>query len=115
MADWLDWSVEADQAFMVEVWPDVLGYSEATIAALLEASREECEDFAPTLPRDATGQVLNVPTRYRAAQVLQARALAQAGTVQANGELGTAYPVTTFPMDWTVKALLRPATRPRVG
>lgn len=50
-----------------------------------------------------------VPENYVAAQVLQCRALVRAGVVGSGDQTGGyGETVTVFPMDWTVKALLRP-------
>ncbi|TDE91585.1 hypothetical protein EXU48_15680 [Occultella glacieicola] len=71
---------------------------------LLTSARIQCEEFAPTLAEGA-----DVPENWRLAQAFQARALyrsARAGSQDRLGEDGLA--VTVFPMDWTVKNLLRP-------
>jgi len=47
--------------------------------------------------------------RHKLAQVLQARALARSFTVGDGGMVGPdGETVTVYPMDWTVKRLLRP-------
>ncbi|KQQ22878.1 hypothetical protein ASF48_07000 [Rathayibacter sp. Leaf299] len=69
---------------------------------VLEAAREQCEEFAPAYSGP-------VPIRYRQAQLVQARALWQ--SVKSNGQSqigGEGFAVTVFPMDWSVKKLLRP-------
>lgn len=80
----------------------------------LAASYEQCLAFVngrdPLDARDADGQPVGVPKRYELAQVKQARALIRADYAGDGGtQLGPDdMPVTVFPMDWTVKALLRP-------
>lgn len=69
---------------------------------VLEAAREQCEEFAP----DYSGQV---PIRYRQAQLVQARALWQSVKVNGQSQIGgEGFSITVFPMDWSVKRLLRP-------
>ena len=110
MPGWIDWSDPDDRDYVVGVWPDAELADDGVIVAVLAAAGEQCAQFAPPLASAATP-----PNRYRHAQALQARALAQAGSVQVSGDLDGAYPIQTFPMDWTVKALLRPAGVPRIG
>jgi len=83
----------------------------AELTALLAVAQAQCEAFAPAL---AEGD--EVPERYRMAQALQARALQRSGTVGSGDQFGAeGFTVTVWPMDWSVKALLRPAGRPVVG
>lgn len=83
----------------------------AELTALLAVAQAQCEAFAPAL---AEGDV--VPERYRMAQAMQARALQRSGTVGSGDQFGAeGFTVTIWPMDWTVKALLRPAGKPVVG
>ena len=109
MTGWLDWTNPDHRPLVVGVWSDAELLDDGVAVAVLTAAREQCEAFAPHVEADA------VPARYRHAQVLQARQLAQAGVVQQGDTMPGAFPVTTFPMDWSVKALLRPPGPPRVG
>ncbi|ROP64695.1 hypothetical protein [Curtobacterium sp. ZW137] len=69
--------------------------------AVLESAKDQCLAFAPAVDI--------VPARYRQAQLMQARALWNSGHVNSDGALGGGdLTVTVFPMDWTVKNLLRP-------
>lgn len=89
---------------LVELWPGSVDLSEDALATHLDAARTQCEDFAPTLAEGTP-----VPSAWRLAQALQARALARAGIVGTDNQTGIyGEGVTVFPMDWTVKALLRP-------
>lgn len=75
-----------------------------TLETLLDAARVQCEAFAPALVDGA-----DVPVNYRLAQLMQARALWQSTKANPQGELGEGgFAVQVFPMDWTVRALLRP-------
>lgn len=69
---------------------------------LLEVARIQCVEFAP----DFVGRA---PSNYAQAQLLQARALWASGNVSQGDQFGgEGLSVTVFPMDWTVKNLLRP-------
>lgn len=83
------------------------------LAAVLTAAAGQCEAFAPALPAAPAP----LPHGYLLAQGMQARALWRSGTVGGGDQYGAeGYTVTVFPMDWTVKALLRPkAGRPVVA
>ena len=82
------------------LWPGSEDY-EDSLAFPLHVARIQCERFAP-----AVGAT--VPENYVAAQVMQARALVRAGVVGSGDQTGYGETVTVFPMDWTVKNLLRP-------
>jgi len=60
--------------------------------------------------------VESIPDRYRLAQLIQVRNLWNATMTTASGDLGgDTFQITPRPLDWHVKALLRPAQgRPRV-
>ena len=81
------------------------------LAALLDVAHDQCVAFAP-VPKTAL-----VPERYRRALVMQARALYRATLVGSGDSIGLdGISVTVFPMDWTVKNLLRPKRGvPNVG
>lgn len=101
MIGWLS-DVEAPE--VLAYWPDAPLEDPATLAAMLASARVQCEQFAPDLGGDAL-----VPANYMHAQVLQARALYRAGMAGMDGRLGVeGQSLTLFPMDWAVKALLRP-------
>jgi len=69
---------------------------------LLESARIQCEAYAPPL-----GDV--VPVNYRQAQLMQARNLWQSVRQDPGSQLGPdGMTITVFPLDWIVKALLRP-------
>jgi hypothetical protein len=83
------------------VWRDAPSEDEY-LFRLLETARIQCEAFAPDYE-------VPVPPNYRQAQLLQARALWASGNVSQNDSLGgEGMSVSVFPMDWTVKNLLRP-------
>lgn len=93
--------VSTTDPYMIELWPDAP--SEATTELLLAAAQEQCEQYAPTPVPDP------VPARYKQACVLQARATwrsTQAGPGDNLG--GDGFTVTAYPMDKTIRSLLRP-------
>jgi len=100
----------------LEDWADAP--EEPGLTRYLQAAYEQCMDFLPYTTDPETGVQTTTPpapatARFVLAQVLQARALyrsALAGSGDAIGADGLS--VTVFPMDWTVKNLLRPR---RVG
>lgn len=76
--------------------------SDADLYRLLDVARIQCEEFAPAF-------IGRAPANFRQAQLLQARALWNSGHVKQDDQFGGGQmTVTVFPMDWTVKALLRP-------
>lgn len=82
-------------------WRDA-PYEDAPLFSVLASAKDQCLAFAPAVDV--------VPARYRQAQLMQARALWNSGHVNSDGNLGSegGFTVTVFPMDWTVKNLLRP-------
>jgi hypothetical protein len=72
---------------------------------LLELAKQQVLAYAPALDEFATP-----PLHYRQAQLLQARNLWNAGRVDpASGQAGgDSFALTPFPLDWTVKQMLRP-------
>lgn len=106
-AGWLD----IDSRFMVErYWPQSADLTHGELEVLLASSLIQCEAFAPALAATAV-----VPDNYRHAQALQARALYRSSIAGENNGIGIdGQALTVFPMDWTVKALLRPKRGPWV-
>lgn len=105
MSEAVDWYTKRGDELRA-IWPGVDDLEDDALAVVLAAARAQCEAFAPAL-----GEGVPVPQRYRLAQAMQARALARAGVASTDGSTLGGYegePVTVFPMDWQVKALLRP-------
>ena len=89
-------------------WPEAVDEFGASgspaLDSLLDAARIQCEAYAPALPEGA-----DVPETWRRAQALQARALHRSAIARDGDRIGVdGVAVTVFPMDWTVKRLLRP-------
>lgn len=91
-----------DLATVRAYWPTVDEVDPDELVTLLASAQVQCETFAPALAVDA-----DVPVNYLKAQAFQARALYRS-TVVGSGDQGGEFTVTVFPMDWTVKNLLRP-------
>jgi hypothetical protein len=73
---------------------------------LLLVARTQCLTYAPALAAGAP-----VPASYRKAQLMQARNLWNASKKDEGGGIGPdGFSITVFPMDWSVKNLLRPKT-----
>ena len=69
---------------------------------LLESARIQCEAYGPPVASP-------VPVNYRQAQLMQARNLWQSVRQDPGNQLGPdGMAITVFPLDWIVKALLRP-------
>ena len=86
-------------------WPHAHDEVEVTaLTSLLAAAQEQCEAFAPTLPEGTA-----IPEGWRVAHAMQARALWRSSVAGSGNQIGAdGMTITVFPMDWTVKALLRP-------
>lgn len=94
-------------------WEDAEHIGDDLLAQLVTAAQDACEAFAPALPVDST----TIPDRYRLAQLMQVKNLWNAQQTAPSGEFGgETFAIQPRPLDWHVKALLRPQRgRPRVG
>lgn len=99
---WVD--TEADVELIELVWPDAMGLEPAGVEHFLRVAHEQCWEFLnhKTDPDP-------VPARYLQAQIMQARAQHRSGVVGEGNQVGPdGLTVTVYPMDRSVKALLRP-------
>lgn len=79
---------------------------EFTLTLLVEAALAQVTDFAPAAPEDSPTPV---PPNFKLAQLMQTRNLWNASQVDTGGGMGEGdFVVRPFPLDWQVKALLRP-------
>lgn len=113
---WLSFDPESDDPAALETleayWPNVAEVPADSIGRYLAAAARQCEEFAPALPAEPAP----LPDGYHLAQAMQARALWRSGTVGGGDQYGGGeFTVTVFPMDWTVKALLRPKRGPVIA
>ena len=87
-----------------EDWPDAEFIADALLWRMLEVSKMECLSFAPKLAEGAP-----VPINYFDAQGMQARNRWNARKVAPDGNTGQEdFIIRPFPLDWHVKATLRP-------
>lgn len=71
---------------------------------LLDTAKTQCISYAPTLPLGAV-----VPSNYLMAQLTQARALYQSTIANQQDNVGIeGFQVRVFPLDFTIRAMLRP-------
>lgn len=98
------WVTPEEVESWVAIWPDAAELEDEVLALFLTAAWEQCSSYAPALPE---GQ--DVPSTWRLAQVMQARALYRNATAGRDDQITSeGYTVTVYPMDLTVKNLLRP-------
>ena len=101
MASWL---TVIDRTQIRAYWPSVDELDDEALAPLLASAATQCEAYAPAQPVGTP-----VPRTWQHAQALQARALYRSGIAGSQDQIGgDGMSVTVFPMDWTVKRLLRP-------
>lgn len=116
----MPWLNGTDDLVTVEsYWPTYHEVDPASLLVLLASSRVQCEAFAPSLavtdPVTGVVSYTDPPTNYLMAQAMQARALYRSGIAGSGDQIGAdGLGVTVFPMDWTVKNLLRPRRIGRV-
>lgn len=103
------WYTSSDLETLVHLWPGALDISSEALDVYLEAARDQCIAFLGS-GSTSFNQPDEIPTRWSLAQVMQAKALSQSPLVGHDDQYGgIGESVTIFPMDWKVKALLRPA------
>ncbi len=125
---WTGWLTDDE---IVEHWPDA-PESDFMLSLLNEAAINACTEFARDIatyvqtPSEGLfpGQHLlippgptTVPASFKLAQLMQVRNLWNASRVDTNGSIGQGdFTITARPLDWQVKALLRPKNpRPVIG
>lgn len=89
---------------VVDDWPDAISIDEAKLDMFCEAAKIQVMTFAKGL---AAG--VPIPATYRLAHLMQIRNLWNATKVGPDGDMGgDDFVIRPFPLDWQVKALLRP-------
>jgi len=102
-----------DPETVEDYWADV-PVDEAVLASYLQAAYEQCVEYLP--PVDLNPYPDPIPARFVQAQIMQARALFRSNVAGSGDTLGgDGLTVTVYPMDWTVKNLLRPKRVGRVS
>ena len=86
-----------------QLWADA-PLDDVFLYKLLQTAKEQCVAYAPVLAANA-----QVPIRYTQAQLTQARALYQSTIANQNDQVGIeGFTVRVFPLDFTIRAMLRP-------
>lgn len=101
-------------------WPGAADIDSAELDALLASAAIQCDAYAPKITYTVTNEDGTTETfegyatdNYLHGQVLQARALYRSTMAGSGDQIGLdGQAVTVFPMDWTVKNLLRPKRGP---
>jgi hypothetical protein len=89
--EWVDAPFDADDG-------------DTILVSLLSAAKDAVLAYAPTLV-----DPLVVPDGYRIGQLMQARNIWNSTKASPSGDFeGGQYGLTTFPLDWQVRQLLRP-------
>lgn len=116
------WMVAGQIGTVSRYWPGAVDLDPDELDALLTSSAIQCDAYAPKLTFTDTavdGTTTEyedyAPENYLHGQALQARALYRSTMAGSGDQIGVdGQTVTIFPMDWTVKALLRPKRGPWV-
>lgn len=86
-------------------WPGA-PVDDAELYQLLEIAKGQVLDYAPERFSTALAEI---PPAFRRAQLMQARNIWNATKVDENNGIGgEGFSLTVFPMDWSVKNLIRP-------
>lgn len=112
MAEWHDIESARSQ------WDDA-PLDDDQLTELLEVAKVAVLAYAPALDAgsyvvDDDGYIVmvdadTVPASYRYAQLMQARNVWNSSQASPGGDLdGSSYGISTFPLDWQVKQILRP-------
>lgn len=86
-----------------QMWQDA-PTDDLLLYTILESAKQQCIEYAPAL-----GLTNIVPLNYTNAQLLQSRALYTSVLANTQDSVGVdGFQVRVFPLDWNIKALLRP-------
>lgn len=86
-----------------QMWQDA-PTDDLLLYTLLQSAKEQCIEYAPAL-----GLTNMVPLNYTNAQLMQVRALYTSVIANQQDSVGVdGFQVRVFPLDWNIKALLRP-------
>jgi len=85
-------------------WSDAEALSDLRLWRVLEMARQQIDEHAPKLAAGA-----RVPANYKDGQLMQARNLLNAATVDPSGAEGEdTFQLRPYPLDWMVKQIIRP-------
>lgn len=101
---WVDTADATHAALLDELWPDSASLPLESLDHYLQVAHEECVAYLAGRPEPTP-----TPARFVQAQIMQARARRASGLVDSSDQIGAdGMTVRVYPMDRTVKALLRP-------
>lgn len=107
MPDNQGWLTAGDDMATIEaVWSDAALVDAVVLQMYLDAGRDACQAYAPDADPAA-----DIPAGWKIAQVMQARNIYNAGITPTSGDgdfSAGGYGISTYPLDWHVKQLLRP-------
>ena len=93
-----------------EWWRDA-PYDDAELSTYLEVGKSQIIAYGPQLVADEIAMTGCVPENYRLGQIMQARNLWNAAKMDPAGSIGgDGFSFQPFPLDWTVKQIIRPKT-----
>lgn len=97
------------------LWADAANLDPDILVFLLESAHSDCVTFLPEGAEDTAPE--DVPASWKLAEVYQARSRHVAVLGGAENQIGAeGSTITTFPLDWQVRQLLRPKRgRPSIG
>lgn len=101
------WNDLIDRDFVVQTWNEAEDIPAAVLDGLFEAAHEVCLAYAPDL-RGA-----EVPTRYKLAEIMQARHIWTQFAGGNRDEMGAdGFTTSVYPLVFAARDLLRPKTSP---
>jgi hypothetical protein len=113
MADWHTTETARNE------WVDA-PLDDGQLVQLLEVAKQAVLAYAPALPTATMGWVdgyyqptdtISIPDNYRYAQLQQARNIWNSAAATPAGDFDSgSYGLTTHPLDWQIKQILRPRT-----
>lgn len=95
-----------------DLWPQAESIEAPILALLVDSAREQCIAYAAPLEEGT-----DVPASWRLAHMMQVQSLWQSAKAGPGDTIGPdGLTITVYPMDRTVRNLLRPRTRvPVIG
>lgn len=103
-----------EEELVVGWWPEAGDLDPEVLTSYLLAAWEQCVAYLP--PKWLIPYPPVIPESWVQAQIMQARALHRSNVAGSGDQLGgDGFGVTVYPMDWTVKNLLRPRKVGRVS
>ena len=102
---WVD--TTADEALIGLLWRDA-PLDDDALTALLTSAQRDCMAYLEVATDTPLSEDPFVAASWKQAVIIQARGRHRGLTAGGATELGTDFPLTVHPLDWTVKQLLKP-------